>query len=90
MSEPVTAIGRGGRILDVMTTRRAAERRPLPSSPFSVPPPEEIEQFAVLDRVTHDKYGLGRVVSNEEGAVTVDFGSQRVRITSPFRRLTKL
>lgn len=42
------------------------------------------------DRITHDKYGLGRVVSVEESAVTVDFGSSLVRIPSPFSRLSKL
>ena len=30
------------------------------------------------------------VVEGDETAVVVDFGSQRVRITSPFSKLTKL
>jgi hypothetical protein len=49
-----------------------------------------IERFAVEDRVTHDKFGLGRVIALEASSVVVDFGSQHVRIASPFRRLTKL
>jgi hypothetical protein len=49
-----------------------------------------IERFAVQDRVTHDTSGLGRVVTAEEGAVTVDFGSSQIRIVSPFHKLTKL
>jgi hypothetical protein len=49
-----------------------------------------IEQFAVEDRVSHDHYGLGRVVSEEDGAVTVDFGSGRVRVVSPFLKMEKL
>jgi hypothetical protein len=49
-----------------------------------------IERFAAEDRVTHDTYGLGVVVEGDETAVVVDFGSQRVRITSPFTKLTKL
>jgi hypothetical protein len=54
-----------------------------------VDPP--VEQFAVRDRVTHDKYGLGWVVLVEDGdAVIVVFGSRKVRILSPFARLTKL
>ena len=32
--------------------------------------------LAVGDRVTHDKHGLGRVISAGSGKVTVDFGSR--------------
>jgi len=50
-----------------------------------------VEEFAVRDQVSHDKYGLGRVIQVEDDeAVVVDFGSCRVRILSPFARLTKL
>lgn len=42
------------------------------------------------DRVVHDKYGLGRVVGQEDAAVAVDFGSHQVRVASPFHKLTKL
>ncbi len=42
------------------------------------------------DRVVHDKYGLGRIVGQEEAAVAVDFGSHQVRVVSPFHKLTKL
>ncbi|MEO7447946.1 MAG: hypothetical protein ABI336_06695 [Humibacillus sp.] len=49
-----------------------------------------IEHFEVEDRVSHDKFGLGRVIVEEPTAVVVAFGSERVRITSPFNRLTKL
>ena len=67
------------------------KRRFLPGSPFnSVEPVLEIERFAVHDRVTHDKYGLGRVLVADTESVTVDFGSQRVRIDSPFLKLSKL
>jgi len=45
----------------------------------------------VHDQVTHDRYGLGRVVGVEDDvAVIVDFGGQQARITSPFSKLTKL
>ncbi|MEO7071213.1 MAG: hypothetical protein ABI131_12065 [Nostocoides sp.] len=40
--------------------------------------------------MTHDKFGLGRVIAEEASSVIVDFGSQHVRIASPFRSLTKL
>jgi hypothetical protein len=81
-----------GRILVLMKPARAAPRRFLPGSPLnnlSVDPP--VEQFTVRDRVTHDKYGLGWVVLVEDDeAVIVDFGSRKVRILSPFAKLTKL
>jgi len=71
---------------------RAASRRFLPTSPFGPPsaaPPAE--QFAVRDQVTHDTYGLGRVISVEvDTALLVNFGSCRVRITTPCAKLTKL
>ncbi|HEX5302453.1 MAG TPA: hypothetical protein VFW50_36210 [Streptosporangiaceae bacterium] len=75
-----------------MKPARAASRRFLPGSPFNVLPADPpVERFAVRDRVTHDKYGLGRVVLVEDGdAVIVVFGSRKVRILSPFARLTKL
>jgi len=45
----------------------------------------------VGDRVTHDQYGLGSVVGIEDGiAVLVDFGSRRVRILSPYGKLSCL
>lgn len=75
----------------MMHSPRALNRRYLPSSPFK-PPPEEApaEQYELDDLVTHDKYGLGRVVLVESGAVVVDFGPKKMRITAPFTRMTKL
>ncbi len=74
-----------------MTTRSRPPRRFLPGSPFNNTEPEpEIERFAVQDRVNHDRYGLGRVVEVETEAVTVDFGTDRIRIESPFPKLMKL
>ncbi len=82
----------GGRILVVMKPARAASRRYLSTSPFAPKPAEPpAEQFAAEDRVTHDKYGLGRVVLVEdETALVVDFGSRQVRILTPCAKLTKL
>jgi len=75
-----------------MKPARAASRRFLPTSPFGPPsaaPPAE--QFAVRDQVTHDTYGLGRVVGVEvDDALLVDFGSCRVRIMTPCAKLTRL
>ncbi|WP_327582168.1 hypothetical protein OHA25_40385 [Nonomuraea sp. NBC_00507] len=71
----------------------AAARRRLPGSPFNVaePPPPPIEQFAVRDQVSHDKYGLGRVIAVEQDvAVLVDFGAETRRINAPYAKLVKL
>jgi hypothetical protein len=67
-------------------------RRHLATSPFK-PPPEAppVEVYELHDLVTHDKYGLGRVISVEgETAVVVDFTPRKVRILTPFSRMTKL
>jgi len=81
-----------GRILVMMKPARAATRRHLPTSPFAAAPPAPpAEQFAEQDQVTHDKYGLGRVITVEDdAALVIDFGARRVRITMPCANLTKL
>jgi hypothetical protein len=75
-----------------MHPRRAGNRRHLPSSPFA-PPAQAlpVEAFTEHERVSHDRYGLGRVTVVEGvTAVVVDFGDSHVRITAPFKQLTKL
>jgi hypothetical protein len=82
--------GKGIRIM--VNNASAGKRRYLPSSPFK-PPPEAppAEQYEVDDLVTHEKYGLGRVVLVEgDTAVVIDFAPRRVRIMSPFARMIKL
>jgi hypothetical protein len=71
-------------------TSSAARPRHLSSSPFQRRPEPVIETFDVDDRVAHDSYGVGRVVSTDPGAVTVDFGTRTVRIVSPFAKMEKL
>jgi hypothetical protein len=80
------------RILVMMKPARAATRRHLPTSPFAAEPEAlPAEQFAAQDQVTHDKYGLGRVVSIEaDESLIIDFGARRVRITMPCAKLAKL
>jgi hypothetical protein len=75
-----------------MSPARAMPRRYLPGSPFNnSAPAAPIEHYDAGDQVTHDRYGLGRVIGVEEDvAVIVDFGGQQARITSPFTKLTKL
>ena len=82
---------RRGRILVIVKPARAATRR-LPASPFgAAPPAPPAEQFAERDQVTHDKYGLGRVICvQDDGTLVIDFGARLVRITMPCAKLAKL
>jgi hypothetical protein len=68
-----------------------APRKHLPTSPFSPPVAPIIEQYVLDDQVTHDKYGLGRIIRVEQSvAVIVDFGIQKIRIKAPYPKLFKL
>ncbi len=66
-----------------MSSPPAGRRRHLPNSPFNaareaaaVPP----QPIPVGERVSHERYGLGRVVAVEDQrAVIVDFGGGEVR-----------
>ena len=60
------------------------------TSPFQPDPEPTIERYAISDLVSHDSYGVGRVIQVEAAAVTVDFRSQTVRITSPFYKMARL
>jgi hypothetical protein len=74
-----------------MKQSSAVTRRHLPTSPFKAPVVLPVERFALQDKVSHDKYGLGVVIGVEEDiAVFVDFGSQTERITAPYPKLVKL
>ena len=72
-------------------TKPAAPKRYLPTSPFKAPATPSPKEFAVGDQVTHDMYGLGRVIGIEDGiAVLVNFGSVQQRILSPYTKMSKL
>jgi hypothetical protein len=72
-------------------TKPDAPKRHLPTSPFKAPVPPVVKEFVLGDQVTHDMYGLGRVVEVEEGVATlVDFGSARVRVLCPYTKMIKL
>jgi hypothetical protein len=75
-----------------MNRYRTTPRRRLEGSPFNFPETvAPVEQYAVDDKVTHDRYGMGTVVSVEEGlALLIDFGSHSQRIAVPCAKLTKL
>lgn len=75
-----------------MNPRSAATRPFLASSPFNtsvaVAP---VETYAVNDRITHDRHGLGIVVSlYGDNAMIVDFGECRRQVALPNPRITKL
>jgi hypothetical protein len=73
-------------------TKPPVPRRHLSTSPFAVPVFPPAKQFALGDRVSHDRYGLGRIVGVEEGiAMVVDFGGPtQTRIVSPYSGMNKL
>ena len=73
-----------------MTTSSGPRGRHLASSPFKPKVELPIEVFESGDLVSHDSYGVGRVVNVESDAVTVDFRDQTVRVASPYRKMTKL
>ena len=65
-------------------------QRHLATSPFAPAPEVSIETFECDDLVQHDSYGMGRVVHRDSAAVIVDFRDQKVRVPSPFHKMTKL
>jgi hypothetical protein len=72
-------------------TKHAAPKRHLATSPFKAPVAPAPKHFAMGDQVTHDVYGLGRVIGIEDGiAALVDFGSAQVRVLSPYAKMTRL
>lgn len=73
-----------------MTSRSGAPRRHLANSPFAPKVEPEVESFELDDRVSHQTYGLGRVVGREREAVTVDFGNCTKRIVTPYKGLEVL
>jgi hypothetical protein len=73
-----------------MATTSGDPRPRFASSPFGPQPAAVIEAFAVDDRVSHDSYGLGRVVGVDASGAMVDFAGKSVWISTPFDKMTKL
>jgi hypothetical protein len=74
-------------------TPPAGSRRPLANSPFKPAAAAPRKEFAVDDLVSHDRYGLGRIVGLEgDSAVTVDFRTSAgvMRVKAPYLKLHKL
>lgn len=49
-----------------------------------------VVEYALHDRISHDTHGLGTVIGVEPYAVLVDFGTKKVRLTSPYARMEHL
>jgi hypothetical protein len=76
-----------------MRSRRTGTTRTLPESPFNQPPTVAIvASYAMGDRVSHDRYGLGTVVGTENGnaAVLVNFGPKVLTVALPTTKMVKL
>lgn len=73
-------------------TKRPAPRRHMPTSPFAAPVEPPTKNFALGDRVSHDRHGLGRIIAVEAvgEALLVDFGSHQTRIVTPYYGMHKL
>lgn len=67
-----------------MPPRSSAPRPHLSTSPFRPQEPgPPAELYEVGDRVNHDRYGMGIVVSTEGSAwVTARFGNELVRVAN--------
>lgn len=65
-----------------MSSQPTGRRRHLPNSPFNAAreaAAAPLEPIPVGERVSHERYGMGRVVAVEDRAVIVDFGGGEVR-----------
>lgn len=61
------------------------------SSPFRPPVEVPAEVYEVGARVSHDAYGLGRVLSVQgTSSVQVDFGDQSRHVSLPCKAMTAL
>jgi hypothetical protein len=84
-------LGPPGAHTGLTMTKPSAPRRHLSTSPFKAPVAPVAKHFALGDRVTHDQFGLGKIIGVEDGvAMLVDFGSRQARICSPYTRMDKL
>ncbi|QWC85398.1 hypothetical protein KLP28_01010 [Nocardioidaceae bacterium] len=73
-----------------IVTNYSGHRRHHASSPFAPEAEVPVVDYAVGDRVCHDAFGMGRVVTCEAQAIGVDFGDAVRRLVSPYARLEHL
>ena len=74
----------------LMPSRQHSERRRPAASPFRSEVAAPTPEWAVDDRVTHDKHGLGRIVRLDGDRVNVKFGSQTISVAASSPRLHPL
>ncbi|GAA2731996.1 hypothetical protein GCM10025782_11210 [Pedococcus ginsenosidimutans] len=63
-----------------MRPRQPAKKPVLKNSPFQAKPAPELHDFAVDDRVTHDRHGLGSVLRITGDRMEVRFGQSTVSV----------
>ena len=63
-----------------MRPRQPAKKPHLPNSPFRAQPTAEVHPFAVNDRLTHDRHGMGSVVRITGDRMEVKFGQSTVSV----------
>ena len=63
-----------------MSPRQPAKKPVLKNSPFQAKPAPELHDFAVDDRVTHDRHGLGSVLRITGDRMEVRFGQSTVSV----------
>ena len=73
-----------------MRSRQPTSRPRPAASPFRTEPAPARTAYAVDDRVTHDRHGLGRVVRLDGDRVDVRFGSKTVSVLASSSRLHPL
>ena len=73
-----------------MRPSQPAKRPHLPNSPFRAPVPVQHHQFAVNDRVSHDRHGLGSVIRLEGDRVVVRFREQTVSVSKTSSKIHPL
>ncbi len=73
-----------------MSPRNDVPRARPKNSPFRDQPQVAPTEYAVDDRVTHDRHGLGRVVRLDGDRVDVRFGRQTVSLSTSSPRLHPL
>lgn len=64
----------------LMRPRQPAKKPHLPNSPFRAAEAAPVPEFAVNDRVTHDRHGLGSVVRVTGDRIHVRFGDNTVSV----------
>ena len=71
---------------------RTSRSRPTPATSRRATPgtPAPAAKFSVGQRVTHDRYGLGRILDVRAGGVTIDFGAGGERTLPPNNKLIAL